>query len=110
MELETDVGLMEIAVEVIDSSSVERRGPPFDAVNDVALSKQQLGEISAVLSGHAGDQCNVYSHALTSILKTIWPQSVKTKGRGDWYAPIALTIRPNGRRMSLTRFASATVT
>ena len=64
MELEADVGLVQVAVEVIDPSGVEGRGAPLDAVDLVALAQQQFGEIGAVLSGHAGDQCDLVGHGL----------------------------------------------
>ena len=64
VELEADVGLVQVAVEVIDPSGVEGRGAPLDAVDDVALAQQQFGEIGAVLSGHAGDQCDFVGHGL----------------------------------------------
>jgi hypothetical protein len=55
VELEADVGLVEVAVEVVDPPGVERRGAPLYPVDDVALVEQQLGEIGAVLAGDAGN-------------------------------------------------------
>src|SRR6267378_551145 len=39
-----------------DAVGVEQRRPALDAVDDVALVEQQLGEVGAVLPGDAGDQ------------------------------------------------------
>ena len=64
MELEADIGFVQVAVEVIDPSGVEGRRAPLDAVDLVALAQQQFGEIGAVLSGHAGDQCHLARHGL----------------------------------------------
>jgi hypothetical protein len=64
MELEADIGLVQVAVEVVDPSGVEGRGAPLDAVDFIALAQQQFGEIGAVLSGHAGDQCDLAGHGL----------------------------------------------
>src|SRR5678815_573787 len=47
-----------ILVQVVDALRVEERGAPLDAVDDVALLQQKLGEIGAVLAGDAGDQGN----------------------------------------------------
>jgi len=45
-----------IAIERVDASRIERRGAALHAVNDVALVEQELRQIRAVLSGHAGDE------------------------------------------------------
>jgi hypothetical protein len=37
MELVADVGLVEVAVEMVNPSGIEGLGAPLDAVNDVAL-------------------------------------------------------------------------
>ena len=42
---------------MIDPLCVEKRGPPFDAVNGIALIDQKLGQVGAILTGNAGDQC-----------------------------------------------------
>ena len=52
---------MRILVEMLDPPGVEARRAALDAVNLVALVEQQFGEIGAVLTGHAGDQCNLWS-------------------------------------------------
>ncbi len=56
VEDEALVGLVRLLVEVLDPPGVERRRPPLDAVDDVALFEEELGQIGAVLAGHAGDQ------------------------------------------------------
>jgi hypothetical protein len=70
VELETDVGFVEITVEVIDPSGVERGGAPFDTVDNVALAQQKFREIGAVLSSHPGDQSDFVGHEanVTSLL------------------------------------------
>jgi hypothetical protein len=64
VELEADIGFMQVAVEMVDAPGVENRGASFDAVDFIALSQQQFGEIGAVLSGHAGHQCDLVGHGL----------------------------------------------
>jgi hypothetical protein len=49
MELDADIGLMQVAVEVVDPSGVEGRGAPLDAMDFIALAQQQFGEIGAAL-------------------------------------------------------------
>ena len=44
-----------VLVDVIHPLGVEQRGAPFDAMYLIALVQQQSGQISAVLSGDAGD-------------------------------------------------------
>ena len=46
-----------VLVDVVDAGGVEERGAPLDAVDLVALAEQELGEVGAVLSGDAGDEC-----------------------------------------------------
>jgi hypothetical protein len=64
MELEADIRLVQVAVEMIDPSGAEGRGAPLDAMDFISLGQQQFGEIGAVLSGHAGDQCDLVGHGL----------------------------------------------
>ena len=47
---EFDVLDMRIDVEMIDALGIERRRAALDAVHDIALCEQQLGEIGAVLA------------------------------------------------------------
>ena len=56
VEEEARLRLVRIAVEVVDPRGVERAGAADEAVDLVALGKQQLGEVRAVLAGDAGDQ------------------------------------------------------
>ena len=55
MHVKMHVPFVRIRIKVVDSRRIERRRTPFDAVNLVALGKQKLGEIRAVLAGYAGD-------------------------------------------------------
>ena len=48
---------MRIAVQMVDSLGVERRGAAFDAVDLIILLQQQVGQERAVLARYAGDQC-----------------------------------------------------
>src|SRR5205085_10764027 len=45
-----------VAIEVVDACSIEKRRASLDAVHDVILVQQQLGEVSAVLPCNAGDK------------------------------------------------------
>ena len=62
MQEESDALAVGVLVEMIDARGVERLGAPLDAVNDIALAEQQFGEISAVLAGGSGNQCNTIRH------------------------------------------------
>jgi hypothetical protein len=48
-----DVG---ISIKMVDARSVKRTGTADDPVNFVALLKQQIGQITPVLAGNAGDK------------------------------------------------------
>jgi len=50
---------------MVDTLSVERRRPPLDAMNLIALAKQKLCEVSPILSGDAGNQCPFQSVPLS---------------------------------------------
>ena len=43
-----------ILVEVLDAGGVERGRAPLHSVHHIVLGQQQLGQIGAVLAGHAG--------------------------------------------------------
>jgi len=47
---------MRILVQVVDARGVEAGRSALDAVHHVALLQQELGEVGAVLAGHAGDE------------------------------------------------------
>ncbi len=47
---------MSVSVQMVDSGSVESGGSANDAVHLVALGKQKLGQIGAVLASDSGDQ------------------------------------------------------
>jgi hypothetical protein len=48
--------LVRIAVEVVNAIGIEQTGAALDAVNDVALAKQEFCEVRTVLAGDAGDE------------------------------------------------------
>ena len=54
-----------VLVEMVDAVGVEERGAALDAVDDVALLQQELGEIGAILAGDAGDQGDFCRHCRT---------------------------------------------
>ena len=58
MHEEAHVLLMRVAVEMLHAPRVEGRGPALDAMDDIALPQQKLGEIRAILAGGAGDEGN----------------------------------------------------
>ena len=47
---------LRIFVKMLDPLGVEARGTALDPVDDVTSVEQELSEIGAVLTGHAGDQ------------------------------------------------------
>jgi hypothetical protein len=53
---EVHVFFVPVAVEVVDAVSVEQAGAALDPVYFIAFVQQQLGQVSAILSGDAGDQ------------------------------------------------------
>src|SRR5690606_5432382 len=57
-ELIEQVGLvqLDLAVEVLNALEVFGTGAANDAVNLVALFQQQLGQVTSILAGDAGDQ------------------------------------------------------
>ncbi|MCY1531169.1 hypothetical protein D9M68_663870 [compost metagenome] len=56
VQVEAGVVHMRVLVDVVDALGVELAAAALDAVNDVALFEQQLGEVRAVLAGDAGDE------------------------------------------------------
>lgn len=48
--------LMRILIEMINAAGVEGGGAAVDAMHAVALFKQELHQIGAVLSGDSGDE------------------------------------------------------
>ena len=55
VQLQTFGAGTEALAQMIDSSGRETRSAAHHAVHFVALLQQKLGEVRAVLSGHAGD-------------------------------------------------------
>ena len=56
MKCETWVQLVRILIKVINPAGVEAAGAPLDSMHCIALLKQQLREVTAVLAGDTGDQ------------------------------------------------------
>ena len=56
MKKHSDVVNVRIGVEMIDARGVERAGATNDPVDFVAFLQQQIGQITSVLAGDAGDQ------------------------------------------------------
>src|SRR5206468_1070592 len=50
------VDQLDVVPDVADALVDDQRGPPDQAVDPVALLQQELGQITAVLAGDAGDQ------------------------------------------------------
>jgi len=67
MQGQSGPGQMRIVIEVVDAVGVEEAGAPHQAVYFVALRQQEFGEVGAVLSGNASDQCAV-CHMMQSIV------------------------------------------
>ena len=61
---EAPVLLVRVLVEVIDAVGIEQGGAALDAMHIVALVEEELGQIGAVLSGDAGNQCCFLGHCL----------------------------------------------
>jgi len=62
--VEPDIRLVQVAVEMVDTSGVEDRGAPIDAVHHAPLAQQQFREVGAVLARDASDQCDLVGHEL----------------------------------------------
>ena len=45
-----------VLVKMIDAVGIEERGAALDAVDEVALRKQELGKVCTILAGDACDQ------------------------------------------------------
>src|SRR5579872_6237503 len=59
--------LVRLLVEVIDAGSVKERGASLDAMHLISFAEKKLGEIGAVLSRDARDQCLLHPLAAPSI-------------------------------------------
>ena len=66
MQDEVAVINMRILIEVVDAARVEAGAAAFDSMNGVALLQQQLSKVGSILSGDAGDECGLFSHAWCS--------------------------------------------
>jgi hypothetical protein len=83
-----------VAVEVLDPLGVEGAGAADDAVDEVALGEEELGEVGAVLAGDAGDESDfaaVVRHGASIVV------------RGQGRLLIGVGGRHVGRRSTLPR-------
>ena len=79
------LGLVHVAVQVVDPRRVEERGAPPHAVHFVALPEQELGEVGAVLAGDAGDQRFFrVGHRLVLCSKARGTRRVAYIARAEW--------------------------
>jgi len=46
---EPDIGVVAIAIQVVDAFGIQKRGSPLYAVHDIAACQQEVGEIGAIL-------------------------------------------------------------
>lgn len=53
-----NIFFMRILIEMVNAVGIEKRTSSFNTVDDVAFTKQQLGKVSAILTGDAGDECD----------------------------------------------------
>ncbi len=58
VQKKTHAFFMAILIQVVDAVGIEQRGAPLQAMHDVAFVEQEFGQVSAILPGHAGNQCN----------------------------------------------------
>ena len=56
MQVEGDALLVRVMDEMVDALGIEGRRPALDAMHHVSLGQQKLGEVGAILPGHAGDE------------------------------------------------------
>jgi hypothetical protein len=65
MENEIAIAYVRVLVKMIYAIGIEQGGAALDAVNLVALGKQELSEVGTILPGYAGDQRDFTHSALT---------------------------------------------
>jgi len=66
---EVPVGIVPLAVKVIDAVCIEQGGAALDAVHVVSLFEQQLSQIGTVLPGNTSDQSNLARHCRSPALR-----------------------------------------
>jgi hypothetical protein len=54
---QASIRVVRVLVQVVDAVGVEQAAAALDAVDDLALFQEELGEVGAVLTGDAGDEC-----------------------------------------------------
>jgi hypothetical protein len=64
VQAQARVFFVRVLVEVLDAPGVEGRRTPLHAMHHVALFEQQLGQVGAVLTGDAGDECDLTALAV----------------------------------------------
>ena len=74
--------------QVVDTRRVIQRCAAFDAVHGVAFAQQKFGQIRAVLSGDAGDEC---------CFQKLWPLCPSSQSPPDTH----FSLRRKGRSSAL---------
>ena len=57
VEKKTAVGNVRVFVQMVDALRVQQRAAALDAVYFVSLGEKEFGEVGAILTGDAGDEC-----------------------------------------------------
>jgi hypothetical protein len=78
----------QIAVEVVDSTGVDRRGPADNTMHCVALGQEQFGETGTVLARDTGNERRLLRHEHSSLVELA--KGVERQGCPFWYASGAL--------------------
>ena len=60
MQEQLGIRLVGILIDMVNALGIEGAGAADDAVDFVAFAQKQLGQIRAVLSGNAGDECALH--------------------------------------------------
>lgn len=56
MQNQLAIILVRVLIEMIDTLGVEERRPAFDTVHRIAFPDEEVGEVSTILAGNAGDE------------------------------------------------------
>src|SRR5271165_3247377 len=87
---------MRVLVKMVDALGIEQRGASFDAMNGVALTQQELGQIGSVLAGDTGDQCTLRQFA-SPALNGLY-ESISTTAAARYCHRIAISRQPKRKR------------
>jgi hypothetical protein len=60
MQREAALLNMRVLVNMIYALGIQRRSPPLDPVNNIALFEQKLRKVRTILAGHTGDKGNLW--------------------------------------------------